>query len=185
MTNLPDGTPPHDATIGGCHIQSFSIDIPMGRTPLQRLGTPYAYTRPLDLPIQVTINISAIAADLKNGNIAEHLFNFENHDLQFILREPQVDGAGPIAMAFYAKGAQLDGESFSSSIGDNKTVDLTFTCQVGGSEDTTRGLMVSGSRGGIPNLSKDIDGNDVETSGNPAQSYSSYPLIDRFDPATK
>ena len=109
MNKLPAGTPPTDDTPLGCHVQSFSIDMPMGRTPLQRLGTPYAYTR-LDMPLTVTITVSAIVADLKNSNIAEHLFNFENHDLHFILREAQVDGAGPVAMAFFAKGgAQLEG----------------------------------------------------------------------------
>ena len=172
MNKLPAGTPPTDHQPLGCHVQSFSIDMPMGRTPLQRLGTPYAYTRPLDMPLTVTINVSAIVADLKSSNVADHLFNFENHDLHFILREPQVDGVGPIAMAFFAKGAQLEGESFSSSIGDNKSVDITFTCQVGGAEDTTRGMMVSGSRAAIPDKSK-------------GETYNDHPLISRFDPATK
>ncbi len=162
MTHLPVGTPPSDHTVKSCHIQSFSIDMPMGRTPLQRLGTPYAYTRPLDFPLVVNISVSAIVSDLKEGNIAQHLFEFENHDLHFVLREPQVGGSGPIAMAFYVKGAQLEGESFSSSIGDNKSVDITFTAQIGGPQDTSRGLMVAGSRGAL------------EAS-----------LIERFDPATK
>ena len=108
------------------------------------------------------MSVSAIVADLKSGNVADHLFNFQNHDLQFILREPQADGKGPIAMAFFVKGAQLEGESFSSSIGDNKSVDITFSCQIGGPEDTTRGIMIGGSRG--PILST---------------------FLDRFDPATK
>jgi hypothetical protein len=162
MTTLPAGTPPTDHTVKSCHVQSFSIDMPMGRTPLQRLGTPYAYTRPLDFPLVVNISVSAIVSDLKKGNIAEHLFNFENHDLHFILREPQVGGAGPVAMAFYVRGAQIEGESFSSSIGDNKSVDITFSCQVGGPEDTTKGLMVGGSRGAL-----------------------AAALLERFDPATK
>ena len=167
MNKLPSGTPPTDHEPLGCHVQSFSIELPMSRTPLQRLGTPYAYTRPVDLPLTVNINVSAIVADLKGGNIADHLFEFENHDLHFILREPQVDGRGPIALAFFAKGAQLESESFSSSIGDNKSVDLTFTCQVGGAEDTSRGLMIAGSRGAIP------------------KSDGSHPLTYRFDPAEK
>ncbi|MGI9358198.1 MAG: hypothetical protein ACR2ON_02225 [Paracoccaceae bacterium] len=167
MNKLPSGTPPTDHEPLGCHVQSFSIELPMGRTPLQRLGTPYAYTRPVDLPLTVNINVSAIVADLKNGNVADHLFDFENHDLHFILREPQIDGKGPIALAFFAKGAQLESESFSSSIGDNKSVDLTFTCQVGGAEDTSRGLMIAGSRGAIPNAN------------------GTHPLTFRFDPAEK
>lgn len=162
MNTMPDGTPPTDHKIGSCHVQSFSIELPLSRSPLQRLGTPYAYTRPLDFPITVNVSVSAIVSDLKAGNVADHLFNFANHDLQFILREPQADGKGPIAMAFFVKGAQLEGESFSSSIGDNKSVDITFSCQIGGPEDTTRGIMIGGSRG--PVLST---------------------FLDRFDPATQ
>ena len=162
MNTMPDGTPPTDHKIGSCHVQSFSIELPLSRSPLQRLGTPYAYTRPLDFPITVNVSVSAIVSDLKAGNVADHLFNFANHDLQFILREPQADGKGPIAMAFFVKGAQLEGESFSSSIGDNKSVDITFSCQIGGPEDTTRGIMIGGSRGPIVNT-----------------------FLDRFDPATK
>lgn len=162
MNTMPDGTPPTDNTVGSCHVQSFSIELPLSRTPLQRLGTPYAYTRPLDFPITVNVSVSAIVSDLKNGNVSDHLFNHANHDLQFILREPQADGKGPIAMAFFVKGAQLEGESFSSSIGDNKSVDITFSCQIGGPEDTSRGIMIGGSRGPIVNT-----------------------FLDRFDPATK
>ena len=149
MTPLPHGAPPTDHTTASCHVQSFSIDVPMSRTPIQRLGTPWAYTRPLDFPLTISVSVSAIVADLKKGNVADMLFDFENHDLHFILREPTPDGNGPVAMAYYIRGAQLEGESFSSSIGDNKTVDITFTCQVGGANDKTRGLMVAGSRGAV------------------------------------
>jgi len=149
MNTLPGEDPPTDHTSGACHVQSFSIDVPMGRTPIQRLGTPYAYSRPLDFPLTVSVSVSAIVSDLKAGNVADQLFDHENHDLHFILREPTPDGTGPVAMAFYVRGAQLEGEAFSSSIGDNKSVDITFSCQVGGPEDTARGLMVAGSRGAV------------------------------------
>ena len=43
------------------------------------------------------------------------------------------------------KNATLDSQNFSSSIGDNKTVDLTFSAQVGGPEDTTAGIFMSGN----------------------------------------
>ena len=49
-------------------------------------------------------------------------------------------------MQYIVKGALLEGEAFSSSIGDNKSVDVTFTAQVGGPEDKARGLYVLGSR---------------------------------------
>ena len=48
-------------------------------------------------------------------------------------------------MQYTIKGARLEGESFSSSIGDNKSVDLTFTAQVGGPEDQENGIFMRGS----------------------------------------
>ena len=42
------------------------------------------------------------------------------------------------------KKAVLDSESFSSAIGDNKTVDLTFSTQIGGPEQAGVGVFISG-----------------------------------------
>jgi hypothetical protein len=49
------------------------------------------------------------------------------------------------AMRFELKGAKLESESYSSSIGSNKTVDLVFNAQVAGPNDTDNGLFVSGA----------------------------------------
>ena len=43
------------------------------------------------------------------------------------------------------KGARIDSESISSDIGSNKSVDLTFTTQIGGPEDTDHGVLISGA----------------------------------------
>jgi len=148
--NLPSenrgDTPPQDYYEGSAHIQSFSIDLPVGRTPLQRLGSPYGYTRVVDYPINVTVSVSAILADLKEGNVADLIWDTEEHDLIFTLREPDPYGTGSVAIKYTVKGALLESESFSSSIGDNKTVDLTFNAQIGGPEDLARGVMIKGSR---------------------------------------
>ena len=142
--------PQYDYTVpGSAHVQSFSIDVPLSRTVLNRLGTPYGYSRVVDYPVNISVSVSAILADLKEGNIADLLWNTEEHDLVFTLREPNQYGTGQIAMQYIVKGALLEGESFSSSIGDNKSVDLTFTAQVGGPEDTARGLMIKGSRNAL------------------------------------
>jgi hypothetical protein len=149
MERMPAADPIADYNAGSCHVQSFSIDLPVGRSPLQRLGTPYGYTRVIDFPVTITINCTAILADLKEGNVADLLFEYENHDLEFTLREPHPYGIGDVAMKYIVKGAQLEGESFSSSIGDNKTVDITWTAQVGGPEDETRGIHIQGSRNAL------------------------------------
>ena len=146
---LPAADPEADYNKGSCHIQSFSIDVPVGRTPLQRLGTPYGYTRVVDFPVTISVSVNAILADLKQGSVDELIWNTEEHDLVFTLREPDQYGTGHKAIEYRVKGALLEGESFSSSIGDNKSVDLTFTAQLGGPEDQARGLRISGSRNAL------------------------------------
>ncbi len=142
--------PAKDYTVpGSAHVQSFSIDVPLSRTVLNRLGTPYGYSRVVEYPVNISVSVSAIMADLKKGNIADLLWDTEEHDLVFTFREPDRYGTGDVAMQYIVKGALLEGESFSSSIGDNKTVDLTFTAQIGGPEDDARGLRILGSRNAL------------------------------------
>ena len=146
---LPGADAPYDYTHGSAHVQSFSIDVPLSRSVLNRLGSPYGYARVVDYPVNVSVSVSAIMSDLKEGNVADLIWDTEEHDLVFTLREPEPYGTGKKAIEYRVKGALLEGESFSSSIGDNKTVDLTFTAQIGGPEDLARGLMVSGSRNAL------------------------------------
>jgi hypothetical protein len=39
----------------------------------------------------------------------------------------------------------LNSESFSTDIGGNQTVDLTYNVQIGGANDTGNGIFMSGS----------------------------------------
>lgn len=150
MELLPDGSEPEkDYNEGSSHIQSFSIDTPMSRSNIQRLGNPFGYSKVTDFPINISVSVSAILSDLRAGNVIDLLFSSDRHDLEFTLHEPNQFGTGDIAMKYTVKGAQLEGESFSSSIGDNKSVDLTFSAQVGGPEDATNGLFISGSRNAL------------------------------------
>jgi len=143
---LPSKDPMNDYEgSGSAHIQSFSIDVPISRSVINRLGNPYGYARVTDFPVNISVSVSAILSDLKEGNVADLLFNEEQHDLTFTMREPSPQGTGNATLIYKVKGARLEGESFSSSIGDNKSVDLTFTAQLGGPQDKTNGLFISGS----------------------------------------
>ena len=122
-------------------FQSFSVNIPFSRTPLERLGNTFAYAEEIDFPIQVTVNISAIVADLKSGSVYEELLNPTSKDLGVTFKRKD----GTDIMKYLIKGAQIESESMSQSIGSQKTVDLTFTAQVGGPKDTNAGVFVSGA----------------------------------------
>lgn len=130
------------------HIQSFSLDVPLGRSVLNRLGNAFGYSREIDFPITVSCSISAIVADLKNGNLFDELYDVKKHNIAIEMRKPSSTGggSGSTQLRFNLKNVSLDSESYSSSIGDNKTVDLTFSATVGGPEDTTNGLFISGEQ---------------------------------------
>ena len=54
--------------------------------------------------------------------------------------------SSPVAAIRYdLKGLKIDSQSFSSSIGSNKTVDLTFSTQIGGPNDVLNGVFMSGA----------------------------------------
>jgi len=132
---------------GSAHIQSFTLSTPMGRTSLQRIGSTYAYAKEVDFPVTCTLTVNALVADLKSGNLVD-LVCGQTYDLKVRMQNPdcqKCDPNGqPDAIVIDFKKAVLDSESFSSAIGDNKTVDVTFSTQVGGPEETAVGVFMSG-----------------------------------------
>jgi hypothetical protein len=127
----------------GIHIQSASLSIPLSRSPLQRLGTRFPFARTVDFPVSSTLTVNAIVNEITAENLAAVLDSNITTDLTLTIKKPGTSGATN-AMIYNIKGAKLDSESFSSSIGSNKTVDLVFSTQIGGPNDTDHGVFVSG-----------------------------------------
>jgi hypothetical protein len=119
------------------HIQSASLSIPLSRSPIQRLGTRFAYARAVDFPVNATLSVSAILNEVTAQNLSTVLDSTDTDEITLTLKSPN----GAEAMKYTLKGCKLDSESFSSSIGSNKTVDLTFSTQIGGNNDSTNGVF--------------------------------------------
>ena len=133
---------------GEAHLQSMSISVPMSRTILQRLGNTFGYARVVDLPLNLEVSLSVIVAELKKNNLFHKLCHTEKHNFTLTMYkcDPTTGQRGTdIMVQFVFKGARLDSETFSNNIGDNQTADLTFSCQVGGANDTVNGLEMLGS----------------------------------------
>ena len=142
VTELPTGTEGGSFNNTAAHIQNVSIEIPIGRTTLERLGSRFGFTKVIDFPVEVTVNMSAIVADLKSsGSITSLLDADTTKTLAFVFKTPGSAGNEP-RIVYEIRGAKLVSESFSSAIGDNKSVDLVFTTQIGGPQDTTNGVFV-------------------------------------------
>ena len=123
------------------HIQSFSFTLPLSRTVLQRLGNTFGFARVIDVPINMDVTLSAITAELRDQNLFDLLATPTKQDFTIRLN----DSNGTPKIAYTIKGAIFQGESYSENIGDNQTVDLTYTVQIGGANDLENGLFMSGS----------------------------------------
>lgn len=129
---------------GSAHVQSISLSIPLGRTPIDRLGTRFSFARVVDFPITPTLSVSAIVSDTQTAALTD-IINDDDFitDLQFTFKD---SNDGNTARASYKMtNLKLDSQSFSSSIGPNKTVDLTFSLSIGGPNDTANNVFFSGS----------------------------------------
>jgi len=113
---------------------------------LLRLGNTFGYARVVDLPLTVTCSISAIVSELTTNNIYTKLCENQTHDFTLQLNKCNDDGTpGTEQIKFIVKGARLDTENFSNSIGDNQTVDISFSTNVGGANDQSNGLFIDGN----------------------------------------
>ena len=145
-----DGDPDSASTADGdtpVHIQNFSIEMPLARTPLNRIGSAFPYDRAVDFPLDMTFNMSSFLADVSEGQLIDLMCNDqETRDITVDCKFPCGDNrAGETTdMKFVIKNAYLQSQNFGATIGDNKTVDLSFTAQLGGVNDTGNGLFISG-----------------------------------------
>ena len=141
IANVTGGLANIGAGTTGAHIQSASLSIPLSRSPIERLGTKFAYARPVEFPVQATLSVNAIVNEMTVTNLAATVNDETAFELNLTLNAED----GSPAMVYTILGAQLVSESFSSSIGSNKSVDLTFTTSVGGPSDLNNGVFVSGA----------------------------------------
>jgi len=126
----------------GAHVQSASISVPLSRTPIDRLGSRFPFAREVDFPVSCTLNVSAVVSNAQAANLAD-ILNLGESEATITINDQQTT---PVPAARYIlKGLKIDSQSFSSSIGSNKTVDLTFSTQIGGPNDVLNGVFMSGA----------------------------------------
>ena len=139
-------------------VQDFTLSFDLSRTPLQKLGTRFAFSREIDFPVTASLEVNAEVGDLESGNLSQVICENENFNFDISLREPSCAGLGPVALQYQFKGAKLVSQNFSSSIGDNATMSATYEVQIGGPQEFDKGIFISGAYSNIPWLSVYNDG---------------------------
>lgn len=126
-------------------IQNFSISMGLNRTPLQKLGSKYAFSREIDFPVTISFSVNALVQDLTTGNLVDVINNDATYDAVVILGAPASANttlATNEGVGYVLKRLSLDSQDISSSIGANKSVTLNFTTQVGSPQQTDRGMFM-------------------------------------------
>jgi hypothetical protein len=126
-------------------VQDFTLSFDLARTPLQKLGNRFAFSREIDFPVTATLEINAEVGDLSDGNLAEILCGETEKEFVISMKEPGCGASKRTALAYIFKGARLVSQSFSSAIGDNATMTASYEVQLGGPQDTEKGIFISGS----------------------------------------
>ena len=122
------------------HLQSVSLDIPISRTPMTKLGNHFPFARKIDFPVNMTLSASALMADIDEGSLDQLICGGEQkRDIAITMKDRCGNNH---VITYLIRNAILDTEAFSASIGDNKTVDLTFSAQVGGANDSDNGVFI-------------------------------------------
>lgn len=142
LSNADNSTIVNLTGAGSAHVQSISMSIPLGRTPIDKLGTRFSFARVVDFPITPSLSISAIVSETDTKSLSD-LVNGDSFidELQFSF----ADASSNVKSSYKMTKLKLDSESFSSSIGPNKTVDLTFSLSIGGPNDGVNNVFFSGS----------------------------------------
>jgi len=125
------------------NIQSYTLSLDLGRTPIQRLGNKFAFTREIDFPLTVSLSVEAQVTEMNAGNLAT-LVADDSATLTPSITIKSPTDSSLIMAKFLLKGAKLDSQEYSTDIGSNKSVTLTFSSQIGGPQDTSNGLFING-----------------------------------------
>lgn len=124
------------------NIQSVSLSLPMSRTPIERLGSRFAFARVTDFPVTATMTVNALVNEVQARNLADMIDDGAERNITLTIKAP---GTNTPAVKYTFSAARLDSESYSSDIGSNKSVDLSFSTQIGGPNDTVHGIYFSGA----------------------------------------
>ena len=131
-------------SITDAKIQSYSLSFDLARDPLQKLGSRFAFAREITFPVTVTCSVDANLGDITTGSLADVIDNDSAYDLDIKLNAPGTSDTDNVMARYVLKKCKLDSQEYTSDIGSNKAVSLSFSAQVGGPKQSNVGLFISG-----------------------------------------
>lgn len=116
-------------------IQSASVSLTINREPIRKLGNTFAFAREITFPINCTMSVNAVVGNLASSR----LFSLVNracddgtkYTAMLTLNGYKGSSCTANVAQIILKGAKLDSQNITSSIGPNKTVTFELSAQIG------------------------------------------------------
>ena len=114
-------------------IQSVNFGLTIGREPIRKLGSMFAFAREITFPINCTMSVSAVVGDM----VAQKLFSLVTGagDIKYNcgvkLTGYRAGSATGTDAYLVLKGAKIDSQNVTSSIGPNKAITIELSAQIG------------------------------------------------------
>lgn len=133
--------------VGSIWVQSLALSVPLALDNILELGNPYPVARKIRFPVDCTLSVDASVGDVNTGSIASLFCNDQPYNLSYSLNLPNCGRTGASAITVWFNQAKLVSRDASYSIGQNATVRLTFSNQLGGisPQYLGQGVVFSGS----------------------------------------
>jgi hypothetical protein len=115
-------------------IQSVSVSMQISREPIRKLGKLFAFAREISFPITCSMSVNALVGDLDSKSLHSLLADCGDHKkytCYLKLIGQKGDTCVPNTSYISLKGAKLDSQNITSSIGPNKSVSLELSAQIG------------------------------------------------------
>lgn len=131
-TSDTDNAPMFGLAESDLKIQSATVAMTIGREPIRKLGKAFAFAREITFPINCTLSVNAIVG-VTASNKLYTLMTTNGDSNKYYCELKLVGYQGATAHTSYVmlKGAKLDSQNFTSSIGPNQTVTMEFSAQIG------------------------------------------------------
>lgn len=131
-TSDTDNAPMFGLTESDLKIQSATVAMTIGREPIRKLGKAFAFAREITFPINCTLSVNAIVGTTASNKLYT-LMTTNGDNTKYYCELKLVGYQGATAHTAYVmlKGAKLDSQNFTSSIGPNQTVTMEFSAQIG------------------------------------------------------
>ena len=126
-------------------VQSIDIGVDFSRTNQLCLGSRFRKESLIADVIPITVAVEILAKDMNTGRLSNLSCLTGTYGITASIKRPSCNAGGALATYFDIRGLSYEGQSEDVALGgDAQTVTLNFQGTIGGANDTTKGLFLSG-----------------------------------------